>query len=954
MSPNDLRWRPRVLAASLAVAAALSTLPARGRPSGPPGADRLAFALTGARVLAAPGRVIDPGIVVLRGGVVEAVGPAGKTAIPADARVFDLAGKVVHSAFLDAYVTADRLAGKKPRGPQDDDEPETPSAPRAGSAAPPPANRAAERVTDGLAPKERVLETYRRLGFGLVAAAPSGGGTLRGRGALIGLGDGSLEERIVTPDFAQYVSLEPERLRDYAAEFARMSYPASKMGAVALVRQSFSDAVWWRDAEAAYAKKPAGQNRPAWDAAAAALVPEAEGRQPVVFEAADVLALLRAGKIAREKKLVAIYVGAGDEYRLRDEVATMKPDLILRVDFPKPDRLDDEAEWDEVPLDRLRRIDRSPSNPAWLREAGVAFSLTTHGLEDPEDFPKRVREAMARGLSKDDVLAALTTIPARQLGLADRAGAIEPGKLADLAVETGEPFARGSRVTEVWIDGRRYEVPEKKESGGKPAAEAAAAALDKPDVRSFPGRENAPVAQPPAVVVRGATVWTEGPAGVLEGADVVVSGGKIVAVGKEVAAPAGAIEIDGHGKHVTPGIIDAHSHTAIDGQVNEFTRNVTAEVRIKDVLDPLDVAIYRELAGGTTAANVLHGSANAIGGQNAIVKWRWGGGPDDLVFAGAPEGIKFALGENPKQSNFQNPHPRYPATRMGVANSIRERFLAARDYRRRQEEYRKASSVKGASPIPLRPDLQLEAIAEILEGKRWIHCHSYRKDEVLEMLRVAEEFGVRVGTLQHILEGYKVADEIAKHGAGASTISDWWAYKFEVYDAIPYNGALMHDRGVVVTFNSDSDELARRLNSDAGKAVKYGGVPPADALAFVTANAAKQLGIDKRVGSLEAGKDGDFVVWSGDPLSASSVALETWIEGKKYFDRAADLARRPALEKERTELVAKAKAIAEAEKKGKPGGGGEKPSAERTPEAAPARPASTPTPAPKPTPEAVR
>jgi imidazolonepropionase-like amidohydrolase len=405
-------------------------------------------------------------------------------------------------------------------------------------------------------------------------------------------------------------------------------------------------------------------------------------------------------------------------------------------------------------------------------------------------------------------------------------------------------------------------------------------------------------------------LWTEGPAGILENADVVVVNGKITAVGRGLAAPAGAVEIDGRGKHVSPGVIDCHSHTAIDGNVNEFGHAVTAEVRVKDVLDPLDVAIYRELAGGTTGANVLHGSANAIGGQNAIVKFRWGGGPDDFLFAGAPEGIKFALGENPKQSNFQNPRPRYPATRMGVANLIRERFLAARDYRKRQQEYRKlvlrsskseggAAAVKGASPIPPAEDLQLEAIAEILEGKRVIHCHSYRKDEILEIIRVAEEFGVRVATFQHVLEGYKVADEMGKHGAGGSTFSDWWAYKPEAYDAIPHNGALMRERGVLVSFNSDSDELARRLNWEAAKAVKYGGVPPADALAFVTINPARQLGIEKRVGSLEAGKDADFVLWGGDPLATSTIALQTWIEGRsisigKRTSRAAPHSRRSA------------------------------------------------------------
>jgi imidazolonepropionase-like amidohydrolase len=916
MSASLFRLRGRLVSVALCAAAALLALPVRGGPSGVGSGDRLAFALTGGRVLVAPGRVVDPGVVVIRGGVIEAVGPAGQTAVPADARIFDVSGKVVHAALIDPYVTADRLAGKKPRGPQDEEDSSEgpgPSSRPAGDT-----NRAAARVIESLSVKERVAEAYRRLGFAVVAAVPSEG-ILRGAGAVVSLAPGPLEQRVLRSDFGQYVSLEPERIRDFS-EVRRLKYPGSKMGAVALVRQSLLDSLWWRDAETAYGLQPAGQSRPVWDAGAAALVPAAEGRAPVVFAAADVVSFLRAAKIAREMKLKAQYVGDGDEFRLREEVAAIHPDLILRVDFPRPERLETDDEWLDVTLTRLRRFDQAPSNPEWLREAGLDFSITTDGLEEPEDLGKRLAEAMARGLSRDDVLAALTTVPARQLGLADRLGTLEPGKIANLAVETGEPFGQESRVAEVWIDGRRYESP-------KPAKadKGKSAAAPQPEKRPFPGRENGPLAQPKAVVVRGATVWTQGPAGVLESADVLAVDGKIVAVGKGLTAPAGALEVDGRGKHVTPGVIDAHSHTAIDGQSNEFTHAVTAEVRIQDAIDPFDVAIYRELAGGTTTANVLHGSANSIGGQNAIVKWRWGGAPSDLLLAGAPEGIKFALGENPKQSNFPNPNPRYPATRMGVANQIRERFLAARDYRRRQEEYLKAAAVKGAHPIPPRKDLQLEAIAEILEGKRQIHCHSYRKDEILEMARAAEEFGVRVAAFQHVLEGYKVADEIARHGAGASTFSDWWAYKVEVYDAIPYNGALMRDRGVLVSFNSDSDELARRLNWEAAKAVRYGGVPPVDALAFVTINPARQLGIDKRVGSLEPGKDADFVVWSGDPLSSESIALETWIEGKKYFDRDADLARRAALDAERAQLTARAKAMLETEKPAPTSAAGEKP-----------------------------
>jgi len=926
---------------------------------------------------------------VIRGGVVEAVGDAGKIRLPADARVFELPGKTIHAAYIDPYLSVDRLEGKPPRKPQDEEEAPGGSGGRPTSAAAGPArpSQAETSVLEKLEIRERVAATYRSMGFAAAAAVPSSG-FLRGKGAVVSLADDLIDDRVLAADSGEYVSLEPERF-DFA-NFQRATYPASKMGAVAFVRQNLLDALWWRDAQAAYGRRPTGQPRPPYEASAKALIPAAEGKERVFFEASDALSLLRAGRIAREFHLNALYVGAGDEYRLAREVAALKPDLVLRIDFPRPYRLDSEEEWLDVPLERLRAIDRAPSNPKWMKDSGLSFSFTTAGLENAEDFPRRVREAIARGLSRDDALAAVTTVPARQLGLADRLGTIEAGKIADLAVETGEPFAEKSRVTEVWIDGRQIEIPEPKKPeyaphpGPLPPGEGAnaphpgteaAAGEEKPlatDIRPLPAREGGPLAQPRAVVVRGATIWTEGPSGTVENADLLVVDGRIAAVGKNLSAPAGAVEIDGHGKHVTPGIIDAHSHTAIDGEVNEFTHTVTAEVRIKDVLDPLDVAIYRELAGGTTVANVLHGSANAIGGQTTIVKWRWGGGPDDLVFTGAPEGIKFALGENPKQSNFQAPGrpPRYPATRMGVANLIRERFTAARDYRKRQEEYRKAAAVKGASPIPVRTDLQLEAIAEILEGKRQIHCHSYRKDEILEMIRVADDFGVKIATFQHVLEGYKVADEIAKHGAGGSTFSDWWAYKPEAYDAIPYNGALMRERGVVVSFNSDSDELARRLNWDAAKAVKWGGVPPADALAFVTINSARQLGIEKRVGSLEPGKDGDFVIWSGDPLATSSMALETWIEGKKYFDRTADLAARPALEKERTDLEAKAKKLLESERRSAAPQGATPPAERReseparvptrapergeeqplpTPGAAPARP-----PAPTPTPGAPR
>lgn len=426
--------------------------------------------------------------------------------------------------------------------------------------------------------------------------------------------------------------------------------------------------------------------------------------------------------------------------------------------------------------------------------------------------------------------------------------------------------------------------------------------------------------QPESLLVRGATLWTSGPDGRLETADLLIEKGKISAIGKALEAPEEATVIDATGQHITPGLIDAHSHSAIDGDVNEISNPVTAEVRIGDVIDSESIQIYRQLAGGVTTIHLLHGSANSIGGQDAVIKLRWGADPATLVFQDAPQGVKFALGENPKRSNFTTDTPTYPRTRQGVEQVIKERFIAARDYRRSWQQYRATTNQRSgergrAEPAPIRVpprrDLQLEAIVEMIEGDRLVHSHSYRHDEILMLIRLAETFGFKVASFQHVLEGYKVADEIAAHGAGASTFSDWWGFKFEVIDAIPHNGTLMWDRGVVVSFNSDSSELARRLNLEAAKAVRYGGMPEEEALQLVTLNPAIQLGIDHRVGSLEVGKDADFAIWSGHPFSTYTICEQTWVDGRKYFDRAEDLANRESLRAEREALLAKARAKAE-------------------------------------------
>lgn len=415
-------------------------------------------------------------------------------------------------------------------------------------------------------------------------------------------------------------------------------------------------------------------------------------------------------------------------------------------------------------------------------------------------------------------------------------------------------------------------------------------------------------AQEPLLVTN-ATIWTCGPQGVIRGGYMSVRDGKVERIGEGTPGPAdGYRVIDAKGMHVSPGLIDCHSHTGISGGVNEGTQSCTAEVRIFDVIDPDAIGWYRELAGGLTCANQLHGSANAIGGQNSVVKLRWGvRHPDEMRFEGASPGIKFALGENVKQSNWESAsRTRYPQTRMGVETYIRDRFTAAKEYAARK-------SAPGGHAV--RRDLELEALAEILAGERLVHCHSYRQDEILMLCRVARDFGFRIGTFQHVLEGYKVAEAIREHAIGGSSFSDWWAYKMEVFDAIPYSGAIMHDAGVCVSFNSDSDELARRMNVEAGKAVKYGGVPPEEALKFVTLNPAKQLRIDRWVGSLEPGKDADFVIWSvpasaaGEgglgPMSAMARCERTFIDGREYFSIERDAQLRAAARDERLRITQK-------------------------------------------------
>jgi len=1012
------RIRPAVVLVLLgALAAAL--LPSSGSAQTEPRvgiADRPigVHALVGATVILAPGETVENATVIVRDGVVEAVGSG--LAVPADARVWDLAGRTITAGWIDldlrvAVTLPGADASREGRAWNDRIHPET-------------------DVAEGLRIAEDAAKKHRAAGFALALASPERG-ILAGQAALVRLTGRDDRRTTIDSGLAQIAALEHGGWGD-------SGYPGSRMGAVALLRQTLLDAEWYRESWAQYDAAPGEIPRPEVNRSLAALQPALAGEQPVALRSRDATELLAIASVAKEFGLGSYCFGSGEEQLWLEPVRALGLPIVLPVTYPETPVVDGPGGDTEVTLRELELWARAPENAVRLSRAGARFAFTPRGLDDPKDFAARVRTSIDRGLAADAALAAVTTEPARIIGRGDRFGEVRPGRAATLTVLDGAPFAEETKVIEVWIDGERFPVDAAVEpdlrgtwdltlvvdpaapatilleiGGGKekprvtaklgeeevePAAlhrqgnevgltlgaaaigeeegylrlggvygggetfegtartpsgasirfmahrtgePKAAEGRDRPgdgegdeakegaEERGAEGRGEkkgrekkdawagsadeplptplgargrvAPPAGGGTLLITGATIWTCTGDGVLEDASLLVRDGKIVALGPDLPAPDDATVIDAAGRHITPGIIDPHSHTAIAGGVNEGTQAVTAEVRIGDAVDPDDINIYRQLAGGVTSAQLLHGSANPIGGQSQVIKLRWGEPAAGLRVEG-PKLIKCALGENVKQSNWDDPTGRYPQTRMGVEQVFRDAFWAARQYRAERERWQSRNG--GVVPRP-RVDLELEALAEILAGERLIHCHSYRQDEILMLIRVAEEFGFRVGTFQHVLEGYKVAEEIARHGAGASSFSDWWAYKFEVYDAIPHNGALLWRAGVLTSFNSDSDELARRLNLEAAKAVKYGGVPREEALDFVTRNPAIQIAIGDRTGSLEPGKDADFVIWTGDPLSTYSVCDETWIDGRCYYSRAEDAELRARDTARRETLIAR-------------------------------------------------
>ena len=1024
-------------------------------------------ALIHVTLVATPGERLVDAVVLMKDGWIERTGASGSFEIPAGTTIHDGHGCTVYAGFIDACVRVDSSTAARSASSERGAHWNARVVPQV-------------RAADLPALSTGLRKDLRALGFTAAALHPNAG-IFRGSAQVALLGDDPRAAKTVIEHAGTCVAFETTGGGDDEAAWNRATYPGALIGAIALQRQTFADAVWHAECAAVWHKNPTGNEPPVLANALESLHGAAAGKQRVWFDASDERNLLRADSLAREMGLDAGFIGSGSEYRRLAEVQATGRPVVVSFNFPKTPDTQTPHAIDAVPLRELEHWALAPTNLAELLRAGVPTAASTVRLKDVGEFSKAARRATECGMTEDELLAALTTNPANMLGMSTIAGEVRAGRLANLVVCKGPLYGEDSKIREVWIAGLRHEVEpvskfpmkgvyamtapivvgacvvlpesvsidadERSVSFGLPkVAKAAedtsrvadtavdgakvAAAKDSdesPSIRAdsanfddaragftlsgkdlgmdgsvrgtvIATRDSAEISftaadgrvtrwsvpatartgdvpdpkeerkkraaskggkdqqggqdqqggkeqqsdkdpeksatddstpfdpkpilaaiprtfpladygveksvSPKSVLVERATVWTVSDAGILKDADVLIRNGKIIAVGSNLRStlPSDLGEtmvIDGTGLHVTPGLIDCHSHTGIDGGVNEWTQNVTAEVRIADVIDPEDINWYRQLAGGLTACNQLHGSSNPIGGQNSVVKLRWGENSAAFPLKGAIPGIKFALGENVVRSKN-----RYPGSRLGVEALLRDRFQSAREWRSAQTTYAALSADEQARTMPPRPDFELQTLAEILEGKRIVHCHSYRQDEIAMLIRVADDFKFKIGTFQHVLEGYKVADDIARHGAGASSFSDWWAYKMEVMDAIPWNGQMLWKAGVVTSFNSDSDELARRMNTEATKAVRYGGVPREEAIKFVTLNPAKQLHIDSVCGSLEVGKDADFVIWSADPLSVYARCLQTWVDGVRRFDVETDRITRERDAKSRTALIA--------------------------------------------------
>ncbi len=852
------------------------------------------FAIRNTRIVTVAGQIIDRGTVVMENGLITAVG--SNIAVPSGAWVIEGEGLTVYPGLIDAMSTVgvpasmrvpqDRARGGGGQAGQE-------QAPYSWGPEDRPATFTWLNAADQLNSEDEGVAKWRDAGFTSVVASPERG-LFPGQLAFVNLAGERPRDMVVKTPVALRVN--------FSAGPGHRGFPNSLFGAIAYVRQSFLDAAHYDQAWTIYEHSPAGQVRPEYDRTLEPLRDALSNRSFVMLPGDWAYEVQRAVKIGREMGVNTLIYGARQGYQIADELAEKNVFVLLNANWPEPPR---DGDPDAEPsLRELRFRDRAPTTPVEFERSGVRFAFYSGGAE-PDELAANIRRSIALGLSYEAAVRAFTLGPAEIFGVSDRLGSLEVGKIANVVVTDGDMFDAGTKIKMVFIDGKKFEPAEPTAARGPAEGAEAEAEAERPEEETFEPpvpmvQDRGPVTTSRVTVIQNATILTV-TQGTIANGSILIRDGKIAEVGTDIDVPRDAHVIDATGKYVTPGIIDEHSHIASDA-TNEGSIAVSAMVDIKDVLNPDDIAIYRAAAGGVTSVSVLHGSANPIGGQKAMIKLRWGEDADGLLFEGAPPGLKLALGENVKRDREPD---RYPATRMGVMDVIRQALLDAQEYRQEWREYEQLGERERRNVIPPRRDLKLETLAGVLDGTILTNIHTYRADETLQMIRLAEEFGFRISSLIHVLEGYKVADEIAAHGAGASTFSDWWSYKMEAYDAIPYNAALLTERGALTCINSDSDEEMRHLNQEAAKAMKWGGMSEEDALKLVTINPAIMLGIADRVGSVEVGKDADLAIFTNHPLSVYSVVEKTLIDGQVYFDREHDLARREQLEQEKQALLDK-------------------------------------------------
>ncbi len=980
------------------------------------------YAFTNATIVKDATTTIANATLVIRNGIIVSVTAGG--AAPAGAQVIDCKGKFIYPSLIDIYADYGTAAVARTTGgfggfnpaQQAQIESNTKGAYAWNQAIKPEVHAFTQFTVE-----EARAKPLRDMGFGTVLTHVRDG-IARGTGAVITLA--TLKENMVL--------LKEKASAHYSFNkgSSGQTYPSSLMGSIALLRQTYLDAQWYK-------------TKPATEGVNLSLQNFNDNQNLIqIFEAGDKMNDLRANRIAKEAGVSYVIKAGQNEYQRISQIKETGANFILSLNYPQAQDVEDNMDADLVSVTDMRHWELAPTQAGAFEKAGIPFCLTTSDLRTLNLFWANLRKAMDYGLTEQKAFEALTKTPATLLGIYDKVGSLDAGKLANFIITSGPLFNEKTTINQNWVQGNKYLVKDdnniagtyaltlKKATGDqqftvdvktnssasiiapdslpakisfdgkmiklsaqpKPAGRrgggggtggfsgggglpgggggrgAAPIESTAANIFSLTGINNTsswngtgvdslgnsfnwtatllktaeiktdsakkkevaalgPVVYPFAafgqtaenqpkqetILIKNATVWTSEADGILQNTDVLLKAGKIAAIGKNLTE-AGAKIIDGTGKHVSAGIIDEHSHIAAQS-INEGGQSVTSEVRIQDNLEPDDINIYRQLSGGVTSSHILHGSANTIGGQTQLIKLRWGVTDEELKFKGWAGQIKFALGENVKRSGSaignQGNNNRFPDSRMGVEQVLMDAFTRAKDYKKAWADFEtaKAALIKAKKPTTglyaPRKDLELDALVEIMENKRFITCHSYVQSEILGAMNVANKMGFKFNTFTHILEGYKVAKEMKEHGVAASTFSDWWAYKAEVEDAMAYNASIMYKVGVNTAINSDDAEMARRLNQEAAKSIRNGGLTEDEAIKMVTINPAKMLHVDNYTGSLKVGKDADVVVWSNNPLSIYAKSLYTIVDGTIYFDREKNALLQKQIDVDRLRLIKK-------------------------------------------------